>query len=85
MGASVNKSSARRCFFRDRPPQPPWNRSQLKLAAIDRIAPVSATREGERNVILFSVPEDPIGGMARDIRTRERLSRILKFYHTEAA
>ena len=41
--------------------------------------------QGKGNVILFPVPADRIGETSGQIRTRERLGGLLKFYHREAA
>jgi len=41
--------------------------------------------QGKGNVILFPRPEDRIGESTGQIRTRERLGGLLKFYHREAA
>jgi transposase InsO family protein len=41
--------------------------------------------QGKDNVILFPVPADRIGESSGEIRTRERLGGLLKFYHLEAA
>jgi len=42
-------------------------------------------RQGKANVILFPAPADRIGESSGEIRTRERLGGLLKFYHREAA
>jgi hypothetical protein len=41
--------------------------------------------QGKANVILFPVPADRIGESSGEIRTRERLGGLLKFYYREAA
>ena len=41
--------------------------------------------QGKGNVILFPAPEDRIGEISRDIKIRERLGGLLKFYYREAA
>jgi len=41
--------------------------------------------QGKGNMVLFPVPEDRIGEASGEIRTRERLGGLLKFYHREAA
>ena len=41
--------------------------------------------QGKGNVILFPAPEDRIGEMSGDIKTRERLGGLLKFYYRAAA
>ena len=41
--------------------------------------------QGKANAILFPAPADRIGESSGEIRTRERLGGLLKFYHREAA
>ena len=41
--------------------------------------------QGKSNVILFPAPADRVGQTAGEIRTRERLRGLLKFYCREAA
>ena len=41
--------------------------------------------QGKGNVILFPRPADRIGESTGEIRTRERLGGLLKFYHRQAA
>ena len=41
--------------------------------------------QGKGNVILFPQPADRIGESTGEIRTRERLGGLLKFYYREAA
>ena len=41
--------------------------------------------QGKDNVILFPAPADRIGEPTGEIRTRERLGGLLKFYYREAA
>ena len=41
--------------------------------------------QGKGNLILFPAPADRIGETSGEIRTRERLGGLLKFYHREAA
>ena len=41
--------------------------------------------QGMDNVILFPVPADRVGETAGEIRTRERLGGLLKFYYRDAA
>ena len=41
--------------------------------------------QGKANVILFPAPADRIGESSGEIRTRERLGGLLKFYYREAA
>jgi putative transposase len=41
--------------------------------------------EGKAHVILFPAPADRIGELSGEIRTRERLGGLLKFYSREAA
>ena len=41
--------------------------------------------QGKANVILFPAPGDRIGEWSGEIRTRERLGGLLKFYHRETA
>jgi len=41
--------------------------------------------QGKGNVILFPAPADRVGESSGEIRTRERLGGLLKFYHREAA
>jgi putative transposase len=41
--------------------------------------------QGKGNVILFPAPADRIGQPTGEIRTRERLGGLLKFYYQEAA
>ena len=41
--------------------------------------------QGKGNVILFPAPVDRIGELSSEIRTRERLGGLLRFYHREAA
>jgi hypothetical protein len=41
--------------------------------------------QGKDNVILFPAPADRIGEPTGDIRTRECLGGLLKFYYREAA
>ena len=41
--------------------------------------------QGKANVILFPAPADWVGESSGEIRTRERLGGLLKFYHREAA
>ena len=41
--------------------------------------------QGKGNVILFPEPEDWIGEISGDIKTRERLGGLLKFYYRDAA
>jgi hypothetical protein len=41
--------------------------------------------QGKRNVILLPAIADRIGESSGEIRTRERLGGLLKFYHREAA
>jgi len=41
--------------------------------------------QGKGNLILFPAPVDRIGESSGEIRTRERLGGLLKFYHREAA
>jgi transposase InsO family protein len=41
--------------------------------------------QGKGNVILFPAAADRIGESSGEIRTRERLGGLLKFYHREAA
>ena len=41
--------------------------------------------QGKGNVILFPAPEDRIGEISGDIKTRERLGGLLKFYYRDAA
>ena len=41
--------------------------------------------QGKGNVILFPEPEDRIGEISGDIKTRERLGGLLKFYYRDAA
>ena len=40
--------------------------------------------QGKANVILFPAPADRVGESSGEIRTRERLGGLLKFYHREA-
>jgi hypothetical protein len=41
--------------------------------------------QGKGNRILFPAPVDRIGESSGEIRTRERLGGLLRFYHREAA
>ncbi len=41
--------------------------------------------QGKKNLILFPLPADRIGEPTGEIRTRERLGDLLRFYHREAA
>jgi putative transposase len=41
--------------------------------------------QGKDNVILFPAPADRVGEATGEIRTRERLGGLLKFYHRAAA
>ena len=41
--------------------------------------------QGKGNLVLFPKPADRIGESSGQIRTRERLGGLLKFYHREAA
>jgi len=41
--------------------------------------------QGKGNVILFPAPADRIGESSGEIRTRERLGGLPRFYHREAA
>ena len=41
--------------------------------------------QGKDNLILFPAPADRIGEPTGEIRTRERLGGLLKFYYREAA
>ncbi len=41
--------------------------------------------QGKANVILFPAPEDRVGESSGEIRTRERLGGLLRFYYREAA
>jgi hypothetical protein len=41
--------------------------------------------QGRGNAILFPTPADRIGESTGEIRTRERLGGLLKFYYREAA
>lgn len=41
--------------------------------------------QGKDNVILFPVPADRVGAATGEIRTRERLGGLLKFYYRAAA
>jgi putative transposase len=41
--------------------------------------------QGKDNVILFPVPADRVGEPCGEVRTRERLGGLLKFYYREAA
>ena len=54
----------------------------MNARSLSRRAP---TVVGKGNVILFPVPADRIGETSGQIRTRERLGGLLKFYHREAA
>jgi hypothetical protein len=40
--------------------------------------------QGKADVILFPVPADRIGESSGEVRTRERLGGLLKFYYWEA-
>ena len=39
----------------------------------------------DKNVILFPAPADRISESSGELRTRERLGGLLRFYHREAA
>jgi len=41
--------------------------------------------QGKGNVILFPAAADRIGELSGEIRTRQRLGGLLKFYYREAA
>jgi hypothetical protein len=43
------------------------------------------SHQGKANMILLPAPADRIGESSGEIRTRERLGGLLKFYHREAA
>ena len=59
----------------------------LRHALSDYVAHFHTERnhQGMDNVILFPVPADRVGETAGEIRTRERLGGLLKFYYRAAA